>query len=435
VTCNYQGNAATAVPNTQFWMQGANQGFVIADPVRPGQIYVVVNDDPNDDFTSGDQGDVKLARSTDYGQTWNLAAVSHAPAGTLQAFPTGASDQNGNLAITWWDTPRGLTNAAGNLLLDQYATVSRDGGLTFTNDFRVSDFAFDPDLNAQCRFGNLNTCGDNDGSTPLTLRIGEYNGTSAANGAGYAIWTGNAGTNPPSGNQMTYFDAFSILGAFADEAEPNDSWDPGVASVLGADGTYQNQNLTIHSDTDEDWFKVVALATGELFFTIDYNSRFSDLDIQVRDKFNNIVATSSAGLDTNSVESIFIPAVAGEAYFVRVYAEPGQVPPLNVYDLGIVNTPAPVPFSLVLAPDPTLAQTAVTTSRTRRCRQSCSSWISIRSTRWISRRTTARRRSPTTIRATRCRSIATEPRSGVRRRCRRNRACSPSRSRPRFPRA
>ena len=30
--------------------------------------------------------------------------------------------------MTWWDTRRGLTNAAGNLMLDQYATVSRDGG-------------------------------------------------------------------------------------------------------------------------------------------------------------------------------------------------------------------------------------------------------------------------------------------------------------------
>jgi len=46
VTCNYQGALATIAANTQFWMQGANQGFVIPDPVRPGQIYVVVNDSP-----------------------------------------------------------------------------------------------------------------------------------------------------------------------------------------------------------------------------------------------------------------------------------------------------------------------------------------------------------------------------------------------------
>jgi hypothetical protein len=358
VSCN-ERDISTAIPNAQFWMQGANQGFVIPDPVRPGNVYVVVDDDPQDNFaaTTGDHANVRLARSTDFGNTWTVNTVSHAPAGTLQVYATGASDQLGNLVITWWDARRGFTNAAGNLLLDQYATVSRDGGLTFANDFRISDLPFDPDLNAPCRFGPaaLN-CGTTTPNPP-TLRIGEYNGTAAANGAGYVIWTGNQ--TPPNpqavpptaatGNQTTYFDSFSILAAFPDALEPNDSWNPGVASVLGADGTYHNPDLTIHSDTDEDWFKVVALSTGELFFTIDYNSRYADLDIQVRDKFNNIVKTSTAGLDTNNTESIFIPAVAGEAYFVRVFAEPGQVPPINTYDLGIINTPAPVPFALVLA--------------------------------------------------------------------------------------
>jgi hypothetical protein len=348
VTCNVQSAGASAIPNTTFWMQGANQGFVIPDPIRTGQIYVVANDDPNDDFTSGDSADVIVARSTDNGLTWNVSTVSHGPVGTVQAYPTGAIDQLGNLVVTWWDSRRGLTNAAGTVMLDQYATVSRDGAETFTFDFRVSDAAFDPDLNAPCRFGTLATCGDADGG-PNTLRIGEYNGTAAADGIGYAIWTGNNGTTPPSGNQTTYFDAFSILGAFPDAMEPNDSWDPGVASVLGAFGSYNAQNLTIHSDTDEDFFKVVALSSGKLFVRITYNGRLSDLDVHVRDKFNNAVATSTGGLDTNNVESFIIPAVAGEAYFVRVLAEPGQAPPINVYDLDIINTPAPVPFALMLA--------------------------------------------------------------------------------------
>jgi len=360
VSCNRR-DVSASIPNAQFWMQGANQGFVIPDPIRPGNIYVVVNDDPQDNFTAttGDHADVKLARSTDNGNTWTLSTVSHAPPGTLQVFPTGASDQLGNLVITWWDTRRGFTNAAGNLLLETYATVSRDGGVSFTNDFRVSDLPFDPDLNAGCRFGPAANCGTVTGAgTASTLRIGEYNGVAAADGTGYVIWSGNQ--TPPNpqavpptasaGNQTTYFDVFTILGAFPDATEPNDAWDPGVASVLGANRTYQNQDLTIHSSTDEDWFKVTALATGQLFFTIDYNSRFADLDLQIRDKFNNPVATQTAVLDVNNTESVFIPAVAGESYFARVFPEPGQAPPLNTYDLGIVNTAAPVPFGIVLAP-------------------------------------------------------------------------------------
>jgi hypothetical protein len=365
VSCNRR-SVSTGIANANFWMQGANQGFVIPDPVRPGNVYVVANDDPNDNFTTGDGADVVLARSTDYGQTWSIKTVSHEPAaqpgtaGSLQVYPTGAIDQLGNLVVAWWDTRRGFTNAAGSLLLDQYATVSRDGGLTFTNDFRVSDLPFDPDLNAPCRFGPAGppTCGSEPDAGPNTLRIGEYNGVAAANGTAYIIWTGNQTppnpqATPPTaaaGNQTTYFDAFTMLGAFPDDMEPNDAWNPGVASVLGADGTYQNQDLTIHSDTDEDWFKVTALSTGELFFTLDYNSRFADLDLEVRDKFNNVITTRTTGVDTSNVESIFIPAVAGQDYFVRVFAEPGQVPPLNTYDLGIVNTPAPVPFGIVLAP-------------------------------------------------------------------------------------
>ena len=352
VTCNVQSAGATAIPNTTFWMQGANQGFVMADPIRTGYVYVVANHDPNDDFTSGDGGDVILARSTDNGLNWTVSTISHGPVGTLQAYPTGAIDQLGNIVVTWWDTRRGLTNAAGTLMLDQYATVSRDGGESFTFDFRISDAAFDPDLNAPCRFGTLPTCGGADAG-PNTLRIGEYNGTAAADGIGYAIWTGNTGTAPPSGNQQTYFDAFSILGAFADSMEPNDAWDPGVASVLGSFGSYNNPQLTIHSDTDEDFHKVVALSSGKLFVRITYNGRLSDLDVQVRDKFNNPIATSTAGLDSNSAETLLIPVVAGEAYFVRVFAEPGQAPPINLYTLDIINTPAPTPFGLILVGDDT----------------------------------------------------------------------------------
>src|SRR5206468_10073958 len=85
VSCN-ERDISAAIPNANFWMQGANQGFVVPDPIRPGNVYVFVNDDPNDNFTTGDAGEIKMARSTDYGQTWALSTVSHAPAGTLQVY-------------------------------------------------------------------------------------------------------------------------------------------------------------------------------------------------------------------------------------------------------------------------------------------------------------------------------------------------------------
>jgi hypothetical protein len=354
VTCNVQTGAGT-IPNTHFWMQGALAPYVLPDPVRPGTIYVIANDDPNNTFGNGDDGDVILARSTDYGNTWTVSTISHAPAGTLQVFPIGAIDQNGRLAVYWYDTRRGQTagtcpGSTCRLLLDVFATVSVDGGLTFSNDFRINDTPFDPDVGAPCRFG----CGGPGDPPPATLRIGEYNGIAAADGIAYAAWTGNTFTGSTPTGQQIFFDVFSILGAFPDRFEPNDAIQPGVATNLGAHASYNESGLTIHSDTDEDFFRVVALTTGKLTFQIASNGRISDLDIQVRDKFNTAIATSTAAVDQNNTESLTIPAVAGEPYFLRVYASPGapnapnQFPPFNVYSLSITNTPAPVPFGLDL---------------------------------------------------------------------------------------
>lgn len=353
VTCNVQSNplAGTEVPNTHFWMQGAMQPYTLPDPTRPGNIYVVANDDPNDNFTTGDPGDVILARSTDYGNTWTISTISHAPAGTLQVFPQAAIDQDGRVVVSWYDTRRQLVNngpdgTAGTtddyFNLDTYATVSRDGGLTFTNDFRVNNAPFDPDLGAPCRFGPSG-CGGT--GTARTLRIGEYNGLAATDGVAYVAFSGNTATG-----QQILFDIFSIRGAFPDAFEPNDALQPGVATDLGSPDTLVVQGLTIHSDTDEDFFKVTTLRTGKLDLQIAMNGRIVDLDLQVRDRFNNVIATSTAGTDTSAVERITIPAVEGQPYFLRVFAEPGQIPPLNVYDLSVVNKPAPTPFALALAP-------------------------------------------------------------------------------------
>jgi hypothetical protein len=347
VTCNVQGGAG-AIPRTHFWMQGALAPYILPDPIRPGNVYVIANDNPGNDFTTGDAGDVILARSTNYGNTWNITTISHAPTGTLQVFPTGAIDQDGRLMAFWYDTRRGLNNngpdgtpgtADDYFNLDVYATASLDGGLTFSNDFRINDVPFDPDLNAPCRFG----CG---GATP-TLRIGEYNGAAAADGIGYAAWTGTG--------QQILFDVFSMLGAFADRYEPNNAVTPGVVTNLGSRSTYNETGLTLHTFTDEDFFKFVALHTGKLTLALDSNSRLSDIDIQAQDKFNphnpaNVISTSTAGIDSNDTETIVLPVVAGETYFLRVFPQASQQPPFNVYNLNVINTPAPTPLQVTLAP-------------------------------------------------------------------------------------
>jgi hypothetical protein len=345
VTWNLQDQACP-VPGSKSLWAGALQPFVMGDPLQPGNVYVIANDDPNNDYCTdggGDAADVVFARSTDYGVNWSRSTISHAPAGTFQVFPTGAIDQQGNMFATWYDNREGATNAGGDFLLDRYATVSRDGGLTWSNDFRINDAHFDPDLAAGC-FGN--PC-----ATPNTLRIGEYNGAAAANGYGYVSFTGNNTCSGGVDCQAILFDVFSLLGQFPDAYEPNDSRDPGVATDLGDPQTMSLSGLTIHSALDEDFFRVAAHDTGKLKFTMTYDSRASDLDIQVQDKYGNAVQTSSAAIDSNDAEVITIPVVQGEVYFLRAFAQPSQpLPPENHYALSIVNTPAPVPFGIVLAP-------------------------------------------------------------------------------------
>jgi hypothetical protein len=343
VTCNRQPSTST-VPGARFLMQGAAAPFVVADPVRPGHIYVFVNDDPDNNAGTGDDGDVLMARSTDYGASFTISKVDHAPQGpnSLQVFPQGTSDQDGNLAVFWYDTRRQVNNNGGDGIpgtaddywnLDVYATVSLDGGLTFSNDFRINDVAFDPQLGA----GNFS--GDN----PPTFRIGEYNGIGAANGIAYAAWTGNAG-----GGQQILFDVFSMLGAFPDRMEPNEAIDFAVVASLGSDDTYHEARLSLHTVTDEDFFKVVALSTGKLEVEIEYNERVNDLEVEALDRFGNVVGTGlTTSLDVgSSMGSLTIPVVEGGTYFVRVYNPTALnvFAPQATYDLTIVNRPAPAPL-------------------------------------------------------------------------------------------
>ncbi|MFG2999604.1 Ig-like domain-containing protein [Streptomyces sp. NPDC048340] len=363
VTCNVQSGAGT-IPGTDFWLQGTVQPWILPDPARAGNVYVVSNDDPNNVFGNGDDADVVIARSTDNGQTFTRGRVDHGPGQTFAVMPTAHIDQDGNAVVTWYDNRSGRRNngtgpnGGNNFLLELYGTTSRDGGQTWTQDFRVSDSAFDPDLNAPCRFD----CGA--GSTNQTLRIGEYNGLWSVDGIGYATWTGNTtpptGTNPARGNQATYFDVFSMAGAFPDAHEPNESIDHAVAADLGSNEQFNRRGLTLHTATDVDFFRVTPRHTGHLTTEIRFNEVIAPLAVRAYDKYGNRVATGTvttrAGTSTGRLG---IPVVQDEPYYVVVSAagvadptRPGDSsptdPPQGTYDLVVVNRAAPEPFALDL---------------------------------------------------------------------------------------
>jgi hypothetical protein len=216
VTYNRQ-SAAGLIPGTDFWTVGSPQPWVLPDPTRPGFVYVVSNDDPNNAPGTGDDGNVVFARSGDNGLNWITSTISSGPANSFQLFPTASIDEFGNIVVAWYDNRRGQVNdgpdniagnADDNFLLDVFATYSIDGGLTWAPDFIVNDAAspLDPDIGAVNRF--------TDGGPPTvnTTRIGEYFGLDHFGGTAHLAWNGpNPLTGAQTGQQVVY-STFAISG-------------------------------------------------------------------------------------------------------------------------------------------------------------------------------------------------------------------------------
>lgn len=200
VTFNVQSSAGT-IPNTDFWLQGSGQAWVLPDPLNPGNVYVVANDDPDNIHGSGDDADVFIARSTDNGLTWSTPMrVDHGPGTSFQVMPTAAiDDATGCIVVMWYDNRLGGFNGNGNILLDVFYSVSADGGLTFSADIQMNDVPFDPDLGAPQRFPG----------PPPTLRIGEYIDVAFVGTNVSGVWTGNTGF----GQQAVFDTALGICGS------------------------------------------------------------------------------------------------------------------------------------------------------------------------------------------------------------------------------
>ena len=203
ITFNVQtAGFARILPQSASWTQGAAQPWVLPDPLNPDNVYVVAGDDPTDLIhgVGYDDMDVFIARSTDQGLTWSAPArIDGGVAGNIEFFPTAAIDDlSGCIAVTWYDTRAGATNAAGNFLLDLFMRGSDDGGLSFGPHVLINDVAFDPDLGAGERFPG----------PPPTLRIGEYNGVVVDDEIAHAVWTGNTA----SGQQILFDSATPCAG-------------------------------------------------------------------------------------------------------------------------------------------------------------------------------------------------------------------------------
>lgn len=249
--------SGASIPGLQFWMLGSGQPWILPDPARPGNVYVVTNDDPDNTHGIGDDADVVFARSTDNGTTWATSTIPDGGGTAHQVFPMAAIDQLGNIAVAWFDTRSGATNSLGNNLLDVFATYSTDGGLTWATAFQVNDAnnPFDPDFPSNQRripTPQITPCAKTD--LTETCRIGEYFGIDIDNGVAHLTWIGNtfSGGGTVQGDQLWY-DSFGL---------PTDlsiSKTDGVTEV--AAGTQLTYTITVENDGDVNAANVTVVDT------------------------------------------------------------------------------------------------------------------------------------------------------------------------------
>jgi len=315
ITFNVQ-NLTRTLNRSASWTQGSAQPWVLPDPIIQNNVYVVAADDPtNANHGAGfDDMNVFIVRSTNQGVNWNPPAqIDAGPAGTTQFFPTAAIDDRSQcLAVTWYDTRAGVTNAAGNFLLDVFLRNSCDGGLAFGPEVRLNDVRFNPDLGAPVRFAG----------PPPTTRIGEYNGVAVVNGVvAHAVWTGNT----PTGQQIMYDNAVAagavdlyflvdLSGSFTDDLPNFKTQAPTIISTLRTAnpntrfglGKFEDYPITPFGDAgagDKAYERLVDLTfdTGAVLSTIAGLSTRSGADLPQSQLPALFQAATGVGQDLSGV--------------------------------------------------------------------------------------------------------------------------------------
>ena len=149
------------------------------------------------------------------------------------------------------------------------------------------------------------------------------------------------GTVTSSTHRPIIFTSIETL-IVSDRFEVNDTIDQ--ATVLGSDEWITLRDLSIHSTSDVDFFRVTAHDTGKILLNTIFDHEVGNLDLEVQDSFGNIIALADSADDN---EKLSIPVVRGEVYYVVVNSPEEE---LGNYTLEIEQFPAPIPRGAFLDP-------------------------------------------------------------------------------------
>ena len=253
----------------------------------------------NDDNTLNTYITANILNDDNHGQSATGSGMQEVISG--QALPRLAADGQGNIGVIWYDTRRDPADH----LLDVFGTVSTDGGQTFSANFRLTDVSFDADEGS---FTNA-TGGEE-------FYLGDFIGLAMANNTAYAAWT-----DTRNGNQDIFFARYPIEPAPAplnDRFEPNQT--PGDATELGRVVQRYLPKLATPQG-DEDWFRLEAIATGELIVGAVPEDQMPLL-LELWDETGTTrLATGSDVLDQTGAlieQEIRFPSDAGQTFLVRI---------------------------------------------------------------------------------------------------------------------
>jgi hypothetical protein len=310
---------------------------IAADPTKPGTVYVAEARPATD--TAGnttDEGEVVFARSTDYGARWQRTFGVGANANgnvvndendglsatgipgdvaAPQGLPRLVTDAHGDVALVWYDTRRDPDNK----MLDVFASVSTDGGLTFSPNFRVTDQSFDADDGVFT-----------DASEKDNYYLGDFLGLALANlpddkTVMYAAWT-----DTRQGNQDIVFSRVELDPI---PAPPNDRFETNDSKVAATElGTVVERDLpklTIKAG-DEDWFRLRTAATGTLAVSATLAAPGNNVRLELYDASGNTLLATGDG--NGLVTEISRSSAVNESYLVRV------LPPLGGTNIPIRYT-------------------------------------------------------------------------------------------------
>jgi hypothetical protein len=299
---------------------------IAADPTRPGTVYAMATILVGDALGNIiDSADVRFARSTDYGLTWQTTFMvgpytgldlnddNHGQSATGgpddvitgQTFARLTVDAQGNIAVIWYDTRRDPANH----LLDVFGTVSTDGGLTFSPNFRITDQSFDADL------GKFT-----DAVSQPDYYLGDYLGLSVAGGTAYAAWT-----DTRQGNQDIDFTHFPINPAPAppsDRFAPNNT--PATATELGTITSEHVPKLAVPSGESE-WFGITAASTGNLTVTATPSNALLRLQVQLWGATGATLLASGSAVPGQSGQQLVFAGQSGKSYLIHVESAPGAM--------------------------------------------------------------------------------------------------------------